>query len=112
MCHFGDSKLKNLNNPACRNCRYLQYDKIDGLSRCKAFGEKDLLTDRINYDFADNCRRDEEKCGNNGKKYEEINSLKKPIRETEFFLKDNHLVLINVLLISIYIELAILTLTK
>jgi hypothetical protein len=41
------------------------------LSKCKKFGEKDIITDEITYDYADSCRKYENKCGNEGKYFEQ-----------------------------------------
>ena len=37
------------------------------LSICEKFGELDINTGKINDDFADLCRKDEDKCGSLGK---------------------------------------------
>ena len=45
------------------------------LNRCSKFGEKDMITDEIKYDFAESCRRDEKKCGEKGEYFEEEPNL-------------------------------------
>jgi len=37
------------------------------------FGEKDLITGKITYNYADFCRRHDEECGKEGKYYEKRN---------------------------------------
>lgn len=75
FCGIHAAIIKNANLPSCRNCvhytppNYSEYSS--DLSRCKYFGTKCIQTDEINYDFASHCRRDEEKCGLEGKYFEE-----------------------------------------
>jgi len=40
------------------------------MNRCQKFGEKNIITDEIQYDFVSTCRKDEEKCGLEGKAFE------------------------------------------
>jgi len=69
----GEKIIKNINLPACRNCIYYKpstYNDFDStLNRCEKFGTKDIITDEIHYDFADFCRKDEDKCGKDGKHF-------------------------------------------
>jgi hypothetical protein len=39
------------------------------LNKCNKFGDKNIVTDKITYDFADQCRNDESKCGKEGKHF-------------------------------------------
>jgi hypothetical protein len=78
---FGNCEkfIKNININSCRNCvNYLPYknDFNSELSRCEKFGNKNIINDKINYDFAQFCRDDEEKCGQLGKYYKEEKNLK------------------------------------
>jgi len=64
--------IKNINIPACRNCIHYQpepfyNDFTSSLNKCNKFGDKNIVTDEIRYDFADQCRNDESKCGKEGK---------------------------------------------
>ena len=67
--------IKNINLPSCRNCihyRLTYYnDLTSSLNRCSYFGTKNIQSDEIDYDFADHCRKDEEKCGLEGKYFQE-----------------------------------------
>jgi hypothetical protein len=72
--------VKNINIPSCKNCIYYKpsnynNDFTSSLNRCKKFGEKDIVTAEIKYDFADMCRKNEEKCGNQGKYFEEEKNI-------------------------------------
>lgn len=39
-------------------------------NKCSKFGEKNIINGKIEYDIARDCRKDEEKCGNEGKYFE------------------------------------------
>jgi hypothetical protein len=72
----GEKIIKNAYVPACRNCVYYKpstsySDFTDSLNRCEKFGEKNIVTNEIRYDFANSCRTDESKCGLEGKYFEE-----------------------------------------
>lgn len=72
--------IKNINIPACKNCVYYQpkyynSDFTSPLNRCSKYGYKDIITDEITYDFADLCRKDENKCGEKGKSFEEEKNI-------------------------------------
>ena len=43
---------------------------------CEKFGEKNILTGDIEYNSASYCRKDEEKCGKQGKYFEQEPNLK------------------------------------
>lgn len=63
--------IKNIDIPACRNCIHYKpfrfnTDFSGSYSECGKFGNKDIITDKISYDFANSCRRDESLCGNDG----------------------------------------------
>jgi hypothetical protein len=67
--------IKNMNTPSCRNCihykpSYSTTDFTTFLNKCDKFGDKNIITNKISYDYADTCRRDEDKCGNVGKYFE------------------------------------------
>jgi hypothetical protein len=80
--------IKNINVPSCKNCIYFNppyytNDFTSSFSTCEKFGKKDIITDKISYDFADSCRRDESQCGQSGKYfYEEKNINFKVIKHT------------------------------
>jgi hypothetical protein len=70
--------IKNADLPSCRNCIYYEpkYDNdLSNLNKCNKFGVKNIISDEINYDFADSCRNDENKCGIEGKYFEEESNL-------------------------------------
>lgn len=59
--------IKNNNIPACRNCKFftpINYNQFDSdMNRCAKFGEKNIITGEIDYEFVSSCRKNEEKCG-------------------------------------------------
>ena len=70
MC--SDKNIKNINVPACKNCIYYKPQMLDtnftsSLNICEKFGTKNIITDKITYEYADLCRREDDKCGEEGK---------------------------------------------
>ena len=64
--------IKNINIPSCRNCihykpSYYTSDFTASFNKCDKFGDKNIITNKISYDYADMCRSNEDKCGNKGK---------------------------------------------
>jgi hypothetical protein len=70
MC--SDKIIKNINVPSCKNCIYYKPRMFDSdftstLNICEKFGNKNIITDKITYDYADLCRQSDTKCGEEGK---------------------------------------------
>ena len=68
--------IRNGDFPACKNCIHYRPTIFSNtytstFSKCANFGTKDITTDIIIYDFADSCRYDRNKCGNEGKYYQQ-----------------------------------------
>ena len=63
--------IKNIDVNPCRNCIYYNQHSNIELSKCKKFGEKNIISNEIKYDYAEGCRNDELKCGKEGKYFEE-----------------------------------------
>ena len=68
--------IKNIDVNPCRNCIYYNSKSNIELSKCKKFGEKNILTGDIEYNSASYCRKDEQKCGEQGKYFEQQPNLK------------------------------------
>jgi hypothetical protein len=65
------SFVRNLKYPACANCAHFINDTISVIySRCKMFGEMDLVSGKIKYDFADFSRGPNQPCGITGKLFQ------------------------------------------
>ena len=59
--------------PDCRQCIYYEprdHPFTNSLSKCRRFGERDSESGRITYEYADLCRKNEEKCGPAAKYFE------------------------------------------
>lgn len=71
------SYIKNTNLPVCVNCVHFiedtnnyPYDPPPNDSRygkCKTFGQNNLVTGELEYDYASICRMTDTKCGETGK---------------------------------------------
>ena len=67
--------IRNNEFPACKNCihyrpRLFDGDFTSGFNKCEKFGVKNIVTDKITYNYADACRNDENLCGHEGKHFE------------------------------------------
>jgi hypothetical protein len=72
------SVIRNKELPICSKCVYFiehtnnyPYDPIpinEQYGRCKKFGEVNMITGIVEYDFANDCRKDS-KCGKKGSEY-------------------------------------------
>lgn len=72
---FTGKIIRNLEFPSCKNCihyrtRITDSDFTSPFNKCDLFGEKNIVTDKITYNFADACRLSESKCGKEGKYFE------------------------------------------
>jgi hypothetical protein len=68
------SAIRNNDFPACKNCihyrpRLFSNDFTSTLNKCDQFGEKNIISDEITYDYADMCRSEESKCGKEGREF-------------------------------------------
>jgi hypothetical protein len=75
-----EKTIRNINIPSCKKCIHYKpttynFDFTTTYNRCEKFGEKDIITDKIKYDFAESSRNDESKCGKEGKYFEEEENL-------------------------------------
>ena len=64
--------IQNMDVPICKNCIHFSPKVLNGsftshFTRCNKFGNKDLVSGKINHEFATSCRNDETLCGKNGK---------------------------------------------
>ena len=73
--------VRNKELPICSNCLHFiehtnnyPYDPVPNdkqYSKCKKFGEINMITGDIEYDLASNCRLNDSKCGKSGSEYTE-----------------------------------------
>lgn len=95
--------IKNIDIRSCRNCIYYKIESLSNnypeLNECRYFGEKNIQTDIIKYEYADLCRSSENKCGLEGKYFEED-----PNVELKYFLYNiKHYGVIGLLPTSVFI---------
>ncbi len=68
-------KIRNANIRSCKQCIHFQpHGSISSHShsfaKCKLFGVKDIISDITTFDYADECRTQDNKCGKEGKYFE------------------------------------------
>lgn len=68
--------IKGLCNPICKTCVHFrptltEFQYASHFSKCAKFGKKGLISGKMYYDFADMCRDDEKKCGQDAREYKE-----------------------------------------
>jgi hypothetical protein len=68
------STINNINLPSCKDCKFHRpgsiRDYASSLSKCAKFGEKNVLTGEIIYDYTSVARGSEIKCGMNGRHFQ------------------------------------------
>lgn len=71
-----DVYIKNFRLPTCRECVYYKPGskeedpfKISNWDKCMKYGEKNVVTGEINYQYADFVRKQESQCGLSGKHF-------------------------------------------
>jgi hypothetical protein len=71
--------IKNIDLPSCKNCIYYKppifSDFTTSLAKCEYFGTKNIQSDIIIYDYADSCRKYDDKCGLEGKYFKEAKNI-------------------------------------
>jgi len=69
--HFSSCNIKNLDKKSCVNCvcfiDVTCYPNV--YERCNKFGEKNIVTGKINYELASNCRSNKNLCGIDAKHF-------------------------------------------
>ena len=73
---FSNANANSNTNTKCTDCLYYEpreHPFTNGLSKCRRFGERDSESGRITYEYADLCRKNEQKCGQAAKYFEQKN---------------------------------------
>jgi hypothetical protein len=73
MARSSFQNTRMFSNPKCKDCIYYEtreHPFTNCLSKCRRFGDRDSETGRISYEYADLCRKSEQKCGETGKYFE------------------------------------------
>lgn len=68
------SDTKLFSTSPCQKCIYFEprdHPYTNNLSKCRRFGERDSESGRITYEYADLCRKNDQKCGPAGKYFEQ-----------------------------------------
>lgn len=69
--------ITNYKAPNCQTCKYYKQFSIFSdkkkFSQCMKYGERNVVTGQIYFEFAKDVRRNTEKCGPDGSQYEEKN---------------------------------------
>jgi hypothetical protein len=102
--------IKNINIPSCRNCihykpSYFITDFTDPYNKCDKFGNKDIITNKISYDYADLCRRDENKCSYEGKYFELDENIELKIFTHQIITRTPSILLVSLIVLYIIIIL-------
>ena len=98
-----DKFIKNININPCKNCIYFKQDSKLDLSKCEKFGKKDIINNKITYDYADMCRKYESKCGIEGKYFEEDTDLNLKLKKLKLGILDNSINIIVFFIPFLYI---------
>jgi len=98
--------IKNINIPSCRNCihykpSYYTTDFTESYNKCDHFGNKNIITNEISYDFAETCRNDENKCGNEGKYFEQEKNIELKIFTHQIISRIPNILLVSTIVLSI-----------
>lgn len=94
--------IKDINYPSCRNCVYYKpspFSKDYGasISTCEKFGEKNIITGEITYNYVDSSRNNELKCGKEGKYFEEERNLNMKIFTHVFITTIPNIIIVSLL---------------
>jgi hypothetical protein len=98
--------IKNINIPSCRNCvhykpSYSTTDFTGSFNKCHKFGNKNIITNKISYDYADMCRNNENKCGNEGKYFEEEKNVELKIFTHQIISNIPNILLLSITVLSV-----------
>ena len=102
--------IKNINIPSCRNCVYYKpsyytTDFTASYNKCNKFGNKNVITNEITTEFADMCRRDENKCGNIGKYFEQEKNIELKIVTHQIISRLPNILMVSILVLSIILNI-------
>ena len=104
--------IKNNNFPSCKNCIYYKptnyNDFLSTFNECEKFGEKNIITDKINYNFADSCRSNESKCGMEGNFFEKEKNLHMKMCKHWIIKNKFYIIITNLYLFNFYVLFFIL----
>jgi hypothetical protein len=73
---FQHNIKKPVINKSCEQCKFFiertndEYHLPDNINKCKKFSYISKLSNKIKYEYTDDCRNNETKCGLEGKFFE------------------------------------------
>jgi|LauGreDrversion4_2_1035121.scaffolds.fasta_scaffold51892_2 hypothetical protein len=74
--------INNYQVPLCQNCVHYRPNIFSpSLSKCSQFGDKNVITGEIKYDYADLSRMSQDKCGLEGKQFNETSLIIQEIQQ-------------------------------
>jgi hypothetical protein len=99
-----DKIIQNMDVPSCKNCVYFKPSSFieftSHYNNCHKFGVKNIISDKITYDYVETCRKDESKCGYIGKAFKKAKFIRIKIMTHAFI--NNLPKLYILLLVSLY----------
>lgn len=103
--------ILNEHIPSCKNCFFYipntdYKDFTSKYSRCNKFGKKDIITDKITYDYVETSRNDSSKCGSEGKYFEKEYNLGYKMFKYNIF-SDAYLYLLGIGIFSLFFVFSI-----
>jgi hypothetical protein len=106
--------IKNINIPSCRNCvhykpSYYTTDFTASYNKCNKFGNKNVITNEITTEYADMCRRDENKCGNKGTYFEPEKNIELKIVTHQIISRLPNILMISIIVLSIILNIYVKT---
>jgi hypothetical protein len=90
----------------CKDCRHFIGDNIE----CRKFGDTNLITGKVTYNYAESVRNDNNKCGEDAIHFEE--NKFKIITIPYYFIKDKIFVVLPIGLSCLYFYELLYTLPK
>jgi len=65
------TNVKNLTKPVCSKCKHFEPSKVTGApGKCTLYSDMDLVTGKVEYEYAAVARIDSNHCGPDGKYFE------------------------------------------
>jgi hypothetical protein len=98
--------ITDFDKPICRDCIYykpsIPFEYDSSMSKCGYFGKKDIISGKIDYDYVDISRNDDNKCGKIGKYFEQEKNIE--LKYVKYFILNKYPIIIffNVLLIVLF----------
>jgi len=100
--------IRNIEFPSCKNCKHftpsINRDFVSEFGKCNKFGNKDIISDKITYDYVDSCGKDTYKCGEEGKYFEKEKNINLKMIKHAIISKLPYLIFAIIILSPTYIK--------